>query len=150
MGAGRDLVHRLKFGGMKRLGLAMGRAMGRCLAVPQGSTVIVPIPLHVRSERGYNQSALLARGLAREWGLEMRDWLRWAERRGEQVGKSRSERAALPSGSMAFCGPVGIGEGMRAVVVDDVLTTGSTMLEACRALRGAGVEIERAIVWARA
>jgi ComF family protein len=101
---------------------------------------VVPVPLHWwrRWQRGYNQSEALARALAARLGLPCRP--RWLYRRRntpsqmQQTAARRRENvrgafAARPSGEM---------RGKTILLVDDVLTTGSTANEAARALRAAG------------
>jgi ComF family protein len=100
--------------------------------------LIVPVPLHPKrqAERGYNQSALLARELSRQVGLPVApaELVRTVRTR-PQVGLNRDERRANIAGAFRCAGKV---TDLRIVLVDDVCTTGAT-LEACAAeLRSAG------------
>ncbi|MBC7256997.1 MAG: ComF family protein, partial [Chloroflexi bacterium] len=106
--------------------------------------LVMPVPLHRRRERrrGYNQSALLARTLAKRLALPYEpDLLVRRRDTPSQVGKSREERYLNMEGAFACARPVP--SGARILLVDDVLTTGAT-LEACAApLKSAGA----ATVW---
>ncbi len=99
---------------------------------------IVPVPLHKERqiERGYNQSALLARELGQRVGVPVApaELVRTVRTR-PQVGLSRDERRANIAGAFQCAGKL---TDLVVVVVDDVCTTGST-LEACAgALKAAG------------
>ena len=105
--------------------------------------VILPVPLHKARlrERGYNQSWLFAREIAARWQLPARDdlLLRVVNTR-HQVGLSKAERVQNVSG--AFAVPErALAElrGKRVLLVDDVMTTGSTLLSCARTLHKAGV-----------
>lgn len=93
------------------------------------------------ASRGYNQSWLFAREIAARWQLPARDdlLLRVVNTR-HQVGLSKAERVQNVSG--AFAVPErALAElrGKRVLLVDDVMTTGSTLLSCARTLHKAGV-----------
>jgi len=100
---------------------------------------IVPVPLHPRRlrERGFNPSALLARSIAREMRcrfdaallVRMRDTP-------SQTGLDRRARRANVRG--AFQVRPGVRAPRAVWLVDDVVTTGSTLIECARTLRRAG------------
>jgi ComF family protein len=100
--------------------------------------LIVPVPLHASraAERGYNQSALLARGLGSAVGVVVAEDLLVRERATlQQTHLNRRERSQNVSGAFASRRNL---PGLRVVLIDDVCTTGAT-LEACAtALRAAG------------
>jgi predicted amidophosphoribosyltransferase len=96
-----------------------------------------------RRRRGFDQSELLARAVARRWGLPCRRLLR--RRPGAaQAGRGGRDRRAHPGFD-----PVGRPPPV-VVVVDDVATTGATLTAAGRALRGGGAVRVEAMVAARA
>jgi ComF family protein len=144
-GPARELVHRLKFN--DRLELAKG--MGRLMAVAgqelwEGNPVLVPAPLH-RTRlvmRRYNQSAELARRIAVVTGLDLApDLVRRTRRTRQQVGLSGDQRRRNVAGAFSVA-PEAAGRysGRRIVIVDDVLTTGSTVRAITQALRRAGFD----------
>jgi competence protein ComFC len=114
------------------------------LALPEGlvpGTMLVPVPIHAskRRDRGYNQSGLLASALARRRGLTMRDALVKTKATVAQAGLARDRRIGNLSGTMVMrdAGRAGF---ERAILVDDVVTTGSTLRECARALEAAGIK----------
>ena len=122
------------------------------LALPDDAA-LVPVPMHPRrlAERGYNQAALLAQALSREARRSCRPRLLRRVRETErQVGKSRTER--LDNVRDVFelnlrqqkRGPA------RVVLVDDVITTGSTVRACAQALAVGGVELTAIVALAHA
>jgi ComF family protein len=105
-----------------------------------GVRAVVPVPLHWRRRltRGYNQSEALARSLAARLGLPCQTrWLRRVRPTPRQTALTRAQRRENVRG--AFQPRAGTGlKGQAVLLVDDVMTTGSTCDEAARALRAAG------------
>jgi ComF family protein len=100
--------------------------------------VVVPVPLHWRRRwwRGYNQSESLARGIAARLGLPCRPgWLRRVRHTPILPGLSPAARLENVRGAFRARGEL---SGRAVLLVDDVMTTGSTASEAARALRAAG------------
>lgn len=151
---GRDLVHALKFSGRRRVAAPMAAMMADRLQAWAASTsahafdLIIPVPLHPRrmGERGFNQSDLLARGIARRLDRPLASAglrrTRYTQPQSSLTGEARKRNlvnAFAPVGAMP----------PRVLLVDDVMTTGSTVSECARALRGAGAERVYVIVFAR-
>lgn len=135
-GAARELVHALKYQGRGDVArfLARRAASSRALTPP---LTLVPVPLHPRRERarGYNQSELLARALAECLpGLTVD--LALARRRPtrSQTRLDRAARAANVAGVFALVDRQAVA-GRRVLLVDDVVTTGATLVAAAGALR---------------
>ena len=107
---------------------------------------LIPVPLHKHRirERGFNQSALLAKALSALSGLELWDGRSRVRDTPHQVGLSATERASNVAGAFKIREmPVGIPK--RVVLVDDVFTTGAT-IEACAdVLLRSGVESVSAV-----
>jgi ComF family protein len=110
---------------------------------------LIPVPLAPRRERlrGYNQSERLAAALGRRLGLGVRtDLLRRTRATRTQTALTPDERRANVAGAFAAVRS----RGLRAVLVDDVFTTGATLLAAAEALTGAGAESVDAVTFGRA
>ena len=98
---------------------------------------VVPLALDARRERdrGYNQSAILARELGRQLGAPVRTGLRRVRRTEQQVGLNRQDRIRNMDGAFGWRGHAPTG---AVVLVDDVVTTGASLSSAARTLRAAG------------
>ena len=124
------------------LGDLLGAAVG---ALGAGDVVLVPVPsapAAVRA-RGHDHALRLARAAARGRGLHAAALLVPARRVADQSGLSAAGRAANLSGALRARRPLG---GLPVVVVDDVVTTGATLVEAARALREGGARVRGAAV----
>lgn len=150
----RKLVSRLKYGDRPELARFCGRLMaaaGRELW--ESGPVLVPVPLHRfrQFERRYNQSTELARAIARVVGLEVDPLLvsRVRQTR-QQVGLSASQRQRNVSGAFSVRPDAAARlKGRGAVIVDDVITTGSTVKAVTHALKRAGLARIDVISFAR-
>jgi ComF family protein len=136
----RDVVLRMKNVSGEELSDVVSALWAKPIAARLGRgaiDVVVPVPLHWwrRWRRGFNQSEVLARAVARELGVPCRpDWLRCVRRTGEQ--KRLPPTARRENVRNAFLAAVGAELADRTVLlVDDVMTTGATAHEAARALR---------------
>ncbi len=133
----RKLVYRLKYESVRTAAVPLARQMAY---LPSGEEeLIVPVPTDPKRERrrGFNQSAVLAQYVAKELGMQMESALIRVEARRPQTGLSAGERKENLVGCMAANDAV---NGKRVLLVDDVVTTGATILEAARALRQAGAK----------
>lgn len=137
----QTVQHALKYGNRPRYGVPLGRLMGQAFAEnhpsPDG---VVPIPLHRtrRLERGYNQSAPLAEGAADALDCSCRpDLLHRPHPTQSQTGLSRDER--WRNVRDAFVADPACAGG-RWLLVDDILTTGSTTVAAGQTLADAGAD----------
>jgi predicted amidophosphoribosyltransferase len=143
-GVARDLVRALKFGRLMTVAPLMAARMAQApVGILGGALVPVPAaPLRLRS-RGFDPAAEIALGLARVTGLPLSDCLR---RRGSrrQVGRSRAQRLGEPPRIRLAAPPP-----HRAVLVDDVLTTGATLAACARELRRGGAGAVVAVTFAR-
>jgi ComF family protein len=113
--------------------------------------ILVPVPLH-RSrlwQRGFNQSALVVRELAKATGFRSEPrLLRRVKRTPALKGMSLRQRRRTVAGAFGVDASADL-QGRTVVLVDDVLTTGSTANACARALQQAGAERVELVSWAR-
>ncbi len=150
----RDAVLRLKHAAGEGLAETLGE-LWAAHAEPDlrqaAANAVVPVPLHWfrRLARGYNQSEVLARALAARLRLPCQPaWLRRVRHTPLQTSQAMSTRPANVRG--AFAARAARLRGAAVLLVDDVLTTGSTAAEAARTLLGAGAGRVVVAVLARA
>ena len=148
----RDAIHVFKFEGDPGLGLPLGKLAARAArTLPADADLVVPVPLHFSRllERGFNQSAVLARQVALELGKPLLlDALSRTRLSAEQSGSSRTDRRANVRG--AFVARKSRVAGRAVILVDDVLTTGATVHAAALALENAGARTVYVLALARA
>jgi ComF family protein len=150
-GPARALVRGFKYRGAA--GLAEPLAAAIAANAPPGylapPAVLVPVPLHParRRKRGFNQAERLASALVARTGLGLRDCLERGGPAVRQVERGRDERLVSLAGAVALAS--GVSPPRRAVLVDDVVTTGATIAACAHALRGGGTEEVAALAYAR-
>jgi len=147
-------VHGLKYGGLPRIADDLALAMLPIRPPADGPVVLIPIPLARKRlrERGYNQSEVLARALARQWRIPVLvDVLVRTRETPTQTALTPGTRLANVAGAFSPRHGRGVGlAGATLVLVDDVFTTGATLAEAARALEQAGAKQILGVTFARA
>ncbi len=146
----QHLMHQFKYRGNRETGVYLGRQMGFSLNQARrfrGVDGLVPLPLFAAKERkrGYNQAAVLCKGISEATGLPLfEDVVVRKAATESQTKKNRIERWLNMEGRFELVKPQTI-EGKHLLLVDDVITTGAT-LEACGAvlLQAAGVQLSLA------
>ena len=136
----REALHAFKFSGKRALARPLGDlAAEHCVAtLAEEIEAVVPVPLarERERERGFNQAELLAQRVAQRLGVPARPrWLARVRTTRPQSDLAASERRANVRGAFRASPEV---SGRHVLVVDDVLTTGATLGECARALRGGG------------
>ena len=113
--------------------------------------MLVPVPLHRTRlwSRGFNQSALVARELSRRLDIAMEPTLLRRTRRTPPLkGMSPLQRRKTVAGAFAVTGKEAV-KGKTVILIDDVLTTGSTAEACARTLQRAGAARVELVSWAR-
>jgi len=152
-GALRDLIHLLKFDGVRPVAPVLGRLLADTISalepsLPPGIIAIVPVPLYAKKKahRGFNQAEVIARAAFRllaDAGLTAPRFeicahsLVRTRDTGSQIGLSRRERRKNLHDAFALSDPTPVLQ-RNILLVDDVYTTGSTASECARVLRRAG------------
>ena len=139
----RKLIHLLKYAGRKDVGIMLGGLYGSALAesgFTEGIDMLIPVPLDPARERhrGYNQSLCIAEGISTHCSLPVRnDILFRTGKSGSQTTRGRYERWENVDGLFA-AGKQDQLTGKHVLLVDDVITTGSTVEACVVALQAAG------------
>jgi ComF family protein len=127
------IIHQLKYGGRKEIGEVMGRYMATEILPSgffDGIDVLIPVPLHPKRlrDRGYNQSEWIAKGIANVTKLPIETQVIKRKKHIEtQTHKTPFERWENVHQIFALQQPERI-EGKHVLLIDDVLTTGATIL----------------------
>lgn len=149
-GAARAAVHALKYKGYFAVAEPMAQLMAeRFPAWSQEGDIVIAVPLHPERvrERGYNQATLLARQLCQQQDIEHDEDALWRTRNTRpQVGLDRLQRRENVKDAFAAASRV---RGQRVLLVDDVCTTGATLLAAGEALLLQGAASVRGFCFAR-
>lgn len=153
-GTARELVHRLKYGDRTDLAVTLGRMMAQAgRELLPDANLLVPVPLHRTRlwSRRFNQAAALAQIVSRQSGIPLAPLaLARVKRTRQQVGLTRAQRADNLQGAFRVLPNMRPQiEGRRILLVDDVLTTGSTANAAARALLRAGASAVDVLTFAR-
>jgi ComF family protein len=145
----RELIHLLKYGGVRPAANVLGRMLAEAIAtlepaLPADFVVVVPVPLHRTKlcQRGFNQTELIARAAMkmRPQGDRLHLCAGVLERKRDtalQIGFTGHQRRENLKGAFAMARPELV-KGREVLVVDDVYTTGATVSECTRVLRRAG------------
>ena len=142
----RDLIHLLKYDAVLPAAKPLGKLLAQAIAelhLPDAeAAALVPVPLHSskRRERRFNQAELIARAavkyLPANFTVDTKVLIRHRETR-SQVGLDREARIRNMSGAFKVVAPERI-QGRTLIVVDDVMTTGTTVSECARVLKHGG------------
>jgi ComF family protein len=146
-GALRDLIHLFKYNGIRPAGEVLGGLLNQtvaAMALPD-SVIVVPVPLWSgkRTARGFNQAEAIARSFMdcqspSSIQLDTSIMVRTRET-ASQTGLTRHQRRDNVRGAFAVLNPAKV-KGRSILVVDDVMTTGTTAGECARVLRRAGAK----------
>ncbi|HCP47067.1 MAG TPA: hypothetical protein DIU15_13560 [Deltaproteobacteria bacterium] len=141
----RHLVHAMKFGGRRAVAIALGSILAEeaALIFPLSTyAAVVPVPLHPTRlvGRGYNQSYLLARAVARRHGVPIAPVLRRTRRTEAQSSLPLEQRRLNLVDSVDVLVGTRWQPGSQVLLVDDVLTTGWTARTCAAALMASGVD----------
>lgn len=149
-GAAREAIHALKYKGFFAVAEPLAQLMAeRFPKWSRDCDIVIPVPLHPERERerGYNQANLLARQLCHQRDVDHDEEALWRIRNTRpQVGLDRSQRRENVKGAFAADSRV---RGRRVLLVDDVCTTGATLMAAGEALFSQGAASVHGFCFAR-
>ena len=147
----RSIAMRLKYGRKVALARTMSRYMRPLIGEVPAEALIVPVPLHRLRlwNRGFNQSAIVARELSRRTGVPVAlDALQRVRATPPLKGLNMRQRRKAVAGAFRASKGAEL-RGRTVVLIDDVLTTGSTANACARVLKRAGAARVELISWAR-
>ncbi|MFT6970118.1 MAG: ComF family protein [Roseivirga sp.] len=139
----QKLLHELKYNHKEEVGIMLGRWFGHDLMVAGFQVefdLIVPVPLHTsrQRKRGYNQSEAFAKGLSEVLKTDVVNALARIEASETQTRKTRMERQENVKSIFEVILPSMVAN-KRVLLVDDVLTTGATLIACGEQLQQAGI-----------
>ena len=151
----RDVIHEFKYDRQIHLRHVVARWLGAALDDERlrdvSLDVIVPVPLHParQRERGFNQASLLAELFSAQTSIPSKPLLERIRYTTTQTALDRSERMENLHNAFRLRKNADV-RGLRVLLIDDVLTTGSTLSECARVLKRAGAMSVHAATAARA
>jgi ComF family protein len=135
----RGAIVQFKYHGEWARAAHLGEPLATTIAHMQQVDALVPVPLHPSRlrQRGFNQSLLLAQHAGGLLGVDVKEALIRTRRTDAQVNLGADERQANVAGAFAGQPHISVA-GLSVVLIDDVVTTGSTLSACADALVGAG------------
>lgn len=143
----KKIIHKLKFDRANAAAEVLARAIDETIPNLPPNVLVCHVPTannRVRI-RGYDQSRLIARSLGRRRSWSSHELL-WRHGSSRQVGSSREVRLKQLKDMFKPLKP-NIIKGAHILLIDDVVTTGATLEEASRVLKGAGAQMVDAAVF---
>lgn len=131
-----DMIHRIKYNGHFRLARKLGRLLGQNVSEQSWEGFsIVPVPIHKkrRISRGFNQSEEIGKGLKSILSLPLvNNYLIRTSFESSQTSKGKFQRSSVLNSSFKINNQVAVSD--RILLLDDVITTGSTIKACVQAL----------------
>lgn len=144
-GISKHILHQIKYYNKRYLAIHMGQMIAQKYdSIINANDILVPVPLHPKKEndRGYNQAALIAQGIAKSTALTIQsDLLKRVINNSSQTQKSARERRDIMQKTYSlYDGRTTVDPNRRYVIVDDVITTGATIGACEKLLLAAGAK----------
>lgn len=151
-GPTKEIIHHLKYSGFIELSELLGELLCEKLSnnsIPS-NCVVAPVPLYRKKEleRGFNQAELIARYISKKLNISGGDALIRSRNTRTQVGLNRGERIRNCADAFACLDPELV-LGKNVLLVDDVVTTGTTLSECAKVLKIAGAKRVYGVVVAK-
>ena len=138
----RDLLHSMKFRNKRHIAIGLGRLMAKQIKEIPPSTVLVPVPMHKKkqSERGFNQSSIIAAGISKAFNIPVEEILIRTRDTPPQHGLHPAMR--IENVYDAFnINKNHSPQDKHIIVIDDIFTSGSSLNECARVLKENGAAI---------
>ena len=135
----REWIHLFKYGRIRTMGRPLGDLLASAFPGDEQFDAVVPVPLHWRRQwrRGFNQAELLARDIGGRRGIPLLKALRRARPTVTQAGLSNTGRRRNVAAAFRVRRARAV-SGKRILLIDDVMTTGSTAAACAQVLKRAG------------
>lgn len=145
IGSSRNLILNLKYRNCRELAPRMGRLIA--LNAPSvKADCIIPVPLHKKSERLYNQTLLIARGISEILNIPVCDIAEWNSDIPSRASKRGKRSRFLPGDMFKINGNI---NDKRVIIVDDVYTTGGTLSAFKNSIEEKNAKVALAAVWGK-
>ena len=138
----QNVIHLLKYQGVKSLGILLGREVGKLMISEEkfsSANFLIPVPLHnlKRRERGYNQSAYICKGISDITNIPFNNSILRRKKYTQSQTLLNIEERRQNVGDAFEANSKSLGEirGKSCILVDDVITTGSTINACASVLR---------------
>ena len=120
-----ELISEFKYSGVRSLCRPFGRAMAKFFKKPENIDYLVPVPLHLKSKRTYNQAFEIAKGMSEIWGIKVLECSKWSYVMPVRAGMTIEERRKLKKDAFKITREI---KNYKIAIIDDVCTTGLTIL----------------------
>lgn len=132
----RSVVTQFKYGQITELGTIAGNLIYDCLVIPEADLVTY-IPLHRKKEkiRGYSQTKILANFLAKKINRPCIKLLEKKHHTLAQASGKQEQRFELSGNTFKYMYPENVASPKNIILIDDVITTGSTVKVAIETIR---------------
>jgi ComF family protein len=139
------IIHSIKYENMKRLGIKMGRLLGeKIMSVSLNADYIIPVPLHKTKlkERSFNQSELISRGVSEVIQTKVITNILFRRKYTQsQTNLNKEERIQNVSNAFVVNNKLrNLMKNKSIFLLDDVITTGSTINSCAKVLKENGVK----------
>ena len=133
----KKVIHAFKYKGRKELCTPIGRHIAEIFRTTEAD-YLIPVPLHINSVRHYNQSREIANGMCDYWDIKILDVAQWTKEIPRHALQAMKTRREMPHDVFKITEDI---RGLRVALVDDVFTTGTTMLRLYEACEKAGAVV---------
>ena len=139
----KQLMHQLKYGGRAMIGVKLGEQLGRHFKMNEGTShyQLIPVPLHPKRfrKRGYNQSNKIAEGIKNITKIEINPHvLKRIQNNESQTQMAVQERGEIHEKRFALNEQAKSDTSKHIILVDDIITTGSTIAACYNLLKKKG------------
>ena len=135
----KDVILAFKYAGLRSICRPIGRVMAEHLPKPDDVDYLIPVPLHIDSSRKYNQSYELALGLSDVWRIDVMTPARWTKVVPSHAGLNAADRKKLSKDAFRISRNI---RNLSLVLIDDVCTTGTTLLRLAQVCRDSGARVK--------